>query len=70
LAIKVAISENFPDLQLQLGVIETGDGKEVDKTKYWLCNDVEDTVEDHLSVRGDDVGTIGETPGDRLGSED
>lgn len=30
----------------------------------WLGEDVKDTVEDHLGVGGDDISTVGETPGD------
>jgi hypothetical protein len=36
----------------------------VDEEEDWLGEDIEDTVEDHLRVGGDDVTTIGETPGD------
>ena len=35
----------------------------MDEEETWLGKDIEDTVEDHLGVGGDDVSTIGETPG-------
>ncbi len=53
-------------LQLQLGVVQTGDSDEMKDAEAWLGDDVENTIEDHLSVRGDHVGTIGKSPGNGL----
>lgn len=36
----------------------------MDHGEDWLGQDVEDTVEDHLRVGGDDVSTVRKTPGD------
>ena len=34
-----------------------------ESTKDWLGEDVENTVEDSLGVRGDDVGSLTDAPG-------
>lgn len=36
----------------------------MDEEEDGLGEDIEDTVEDHLRVGGNDISTIGETPGD------
>lgn len=51
-------------LQLQLGVVQSGDHVEMDGSEDGLGEDVQDTVEDHLRSRGDAVTTVGKTPGD------
>jgi len=45
-------------------VVELLNGKDVDEAVDGLGENVEDTVEDHLGVRGDSVGTIGKSPCD------
>ena len=45
-------------------------GTHVEKGEDGLGNKVEDSVEDHLACRGDDVGTVSKTPGDGVEGPD
>ena len=42
----------------------------MEQGKDGLGDKVEDSVKDHLGGRGDDVGTVSETPGDRVKGPD
>jgi hypothetical protein len=50
--------------QLKGGEVESGEHEEVEDGVDGLGEEIEDTVEDHLGIRRDDVGTVGETPSD------
>lgn len=52
--------------ETETGVVELGDGHDVDEAVDGLGEEIEDTVEDHLRGGGDDVSSIGDTPGDRV----
>jgi len=57
-------------LELEPGVVQLGNHVDVEKGEDGLGDKVEDSVEDHLAGRGDDVGTVSETPGDGVESPD
>jgi len=50
----------------ETSVVEAGDGDNVDEAIDGLGEEVEDTVEDHLGGRSDEVTSISDTPGDRV----
>jgi len=57
-------------LELEPGVVQLGNHVDVEDGEDGLGDKVEDTVEDHLAGRGDDVGTVSETPGDGVEGPD
>jgi len=57
-------------LELEPGVVQLGNHVDVEKGEDGLGDKVEDSVEDHLAGRGDDVGTVSETPGDGVEGPD
>jgi len=58
------VVDRVADVESETRRLDVAMTPEKESTKNWFGKDIENTVEDGLGIRGDDVATLAQTPGD------